>query len=49
MSDEEEPLEDMQVKEEQESVEERIIKAIMKVSSKPQLEIPMYKGSLNVE
>jgi hypothetical protein len=49
MSDEEEPSEDMAVKEEHESVEERIIKEIMKVSSKPQLEVPMYEGSLNVE
>jgi hypothetical protein len=36
MSDEEEPSKDMVVKEEHESVEERIIEEIMKVSLKPQ-------------
>ena len=38
MSDEEEPQEDMAVQEEQESVEERLIKETMKVRAKPQLE-----------
>jgi hypothetical protein len=38
MNDEEEPQEDMAVQEEQESVEERLIKETMKVRAKPQLE-----------
>jgi hypothetical protein len=43
MSDEEEPQEDMEVQEERKSAEEMLIKEIMKVSSKPQLEVHVYE------
>ena len=45
-SDEEEESPD----EEEEDIEEvRVLKMLMKASSKPRVEVPMYEGNLNVE
>jgi hypothetical protein len=34
---------------EEESVEEKIIRAIMGVSSRARMEVPLYEGNLNVD
>ena len=37
------------VEPEEEGVEEKLIRAIMGVSSRPRMEVPLYEGNLNVD
>ncbi|KAH9331464.1 hypothetical protein KI387_003572, partial [Taxus chinensis] len=47
--EQEPPEEELTAEVEEEKPEERLIRAIMKVNTKPKMEVPMYEGNLNVE
>jgi hypothetical protein len=50
VSEEEEVVEvEERVDPEEEGVEERLVRAIMGVISRPRMEVPLYEGNLNVD